>query len=118
MPNINAFQLLVKLGMPNDISALILQNSATNTLTTPEDLGKFLSKQKVKQKGGAGMNMDDEGVEESTSISSKTFLMENTFLHRKLKEFRETNTGSIDRSLKESVLLPQKKVLTENTDDK
>ena len=36
----------------------------------------------------------------------------------KLKEFRETNTGSIDRSLKESVLLPQKKVLTENTDDK
>ena len=42
--------------------------------------------------------------------------MENTFLHRKLKEFRETNTTSLDRSLKEQILLPTKKVLTEQND--
>ena len=113
MPDINAYQLLVKLGMPSDISALILQNSAVNALGTPEDLAKFLAKQKVKQKGGAVA--DDEGVEESTSASSKTFLLENSFLHRKLKEFHKTNTTSTDRSLKESILLPEKKIL-ENTD--
>lgn len=117
MPSINAFQLLVKLGMPTDVSALILQNSATNTLTTPEDLSKFLNKQKVKQKGSAVEEIPGEGgVEESMSVSSKTFLMENTFLHRKLKEFRETNTTSLDRSLKEQILLPTKKVLTEQND--
>ena len=117
MPSINAFQLLVKLGMPTDVSALILQNSATNTLTTPEDLSKFLNKQKVKQKGSAVEEIPEEGgVEESISVSSKTFLMENTFLHRKLKEFRETNTTSLDRSLKEQILLPTKKVLTEQND--
>lgn len=117
MPSINAFQLLVKLGMPTDVSALILQNSATNTLATPEDLSKFLNKQKVKQKGSAVEEIPEEGgVEESISVSSKTFLMENTFLHRKLKEFRETNTTSLDRSLKEQILLPTKKVLTEQND--
>ena len=117
MPSINAFQLLVKLGMPTDVSALILQNSATNTLTTPEDLSKFLNKQKVKQKGSTAEEIPGEGgVEESMSVSSKTFLMENTFLHRKLKEFRETNTTSLDRSLKEQILLPTKKVLTEQND--
>ena len=117
MPNINAFQLLVKLGMPADVSALILQNSATNTLTTPEDLSKFLNKQKVKHKGSAAEEIPEEGgVEESMSVSSKTFLMENTFLHHKLKEFRETNTTSLDRALKEQVLLPTKKVLTEQND--
>ena len=117
MPSINAFQLLVKLGMPTDVSALILQNSATNTLTTPEDLSKFLNKQKVKQKGSAVEEIPEEGgVEESISVSSKTFLLENTFLHRKLKEFRETNTTSLDRSLKEQILLPTKKVLTEQND--
>ena len=117
MPSINAFQLLIKLGMPTDVSALILQNSATNTLTTPEDLSKFLNKQKVKQKGSAVEEIPGEGgVEESMSVSSKTFLMENTFLHRKLKEFRETNTTSLDRSLKEQILLPTKKVLTEQND--
>lgn len=117
MPSINAFQLLVKLGMPTDVSALILQNSATNTLTTPEDLSKFLNKQKVKQKGSTAEEIPGEGgVEESISVSSKTFLMENTFLHRKLKEFRETNTTSLDRSLKEQILLPTKKVLTEQND--
>ena len=117
MPSINAFQLLVKLGMPTDVSALILQNSATNTLTTPEDLSKFLNKQKVKQKGSTAEEIPGEGsVEESISVSSKTFLMENTFLHRKLKEFRETNTTSLDRSLKEQILLPTKKVLMEQND--
>ena len=118
MPNVNAFQLLIKLGMPSDISALILQNSATNTLNTPDDLGKFLNKQKVKAKGSTNVEGEEEGgVEESTVMTSKIFLMENTFLHRKLKEFHKTNTTALDRSLKESLLLPEKKILTENTEN-
>lgn len=115
MPSVNAFQLLIKLGMPADISSLILQNSATNALASSEDLGKFLNKQRVKQKTSVD-NVNDE-MGESLSLSSKTFLMENTFLHSKLKEFRIINTTATDRSLKEQVLLPKLKLLTETTND-
>lgn len=113
MTNINQFQLLVKLGMPTDIAMLICRNSSANELDNPEDLGKFLKNQKTKSQA---MNQipDEEGVEEST-VSSKTFLMENDFLYRKLNYFYRQNNTSLDRTLKESLLTSQKgKVLTEN----
>jgi len=106
MTTVNEYQLLVKMGMPQDIAELICRNTSVNNLNTPEDLGKFLANQKTKQKGAA----PDEGIEEAYSISSKTFLMENTFVHRKLSEFYKSN-NTLDRSLKESVLLPEKKML-------
>ena len=113
MTNINQFQLLVKLGMPTDIAMLICRNSSANELDNPEDLGKFLKNQKTKSQA---MNQipDEEGVEEST-VSSKTFLMENDFLYRKLNYFYKQNNTSLDRTLKESLLTSKKgKVLTEN----
>ena len=117
MTNVNQFQLLVKLGMPVDIANLICRNTSTQALDTPEDLGKFLKNQKTKQ-AGAAANSEEElsDVEESASVHSKTFLMENNYLTRELDKFRKINATSLDRSLKESIFLPQKKIL--DTDGK
>ncbi len=102
MTNINQYQLLVKLGMPQDIAELICRNTSTNNLDTPEDLGKFLKGQKLKQKTA----VPEENVEESsnTIVSSKVFLTENSYLNNKLTYFHKTNIQTTDRSLKESLL--------------
>jgi len=113
MTNINQYQLLVKLGMPLDISELICRNSSVNSLDTPEDLSKFLIKQKIKQKNSASI----EDVEESgMSLTSKQFLLENDFISNKLIKFHRESKTSLDRSLKESLLSPEKKYLTESKD--
>ena len=106
MTNINQFQLLIKLGMPQDIAELICRNTSTNNLDTPEDLGKFLKGQKLKQKAAPS----EENVEESieSSVSSKIFLTENAFLNNKLTYFHKTNIQTMDRSLKESLLSGEK----------
>ena len=113
MTNVNKFQLLTKLGMPQDVARLICRNTTTNEMEVPEELGKFLNKQKAKDKNISMPEIED--VEESSlGITSKQYLMENDFFHRKLKEFHSQSTTN-DRSLKESLLLPQqKKVLTED----
>ena len=116
MTNVNQFQLLVKLGMPVDIANLICRNTSTASLDTPEDLGKFLKNQKVKQAGMNAEEMDMNNVEESTAVESRTFLMENSYLNRELDKFRKINTTTLDRSLKESALTSIKKIL--NTDGK
>lgn len=112
MTNVNQFQLLVKLGMPVDIATLLCSNSSTSTLDNVEDLGKFLKNQKTKQTNGA-MAQAPEDVEESATLTSKTFLMENDFLYRRLQYFTSTKSTSFDRSLKESLFVP-KKVLKED----
>ena len=120
MTNVNQFQLLVKLGMPVDIANLICRNTSTIAVDTPEDLGKFLKNQRVKQAGTA-MNPEDmelDGVEESVQVHSKTFLMENDYLARSLQKFRKITTTSLDRSLKESVLTSEKKILDVESDGK
>lgn len=114
MTNVNQYQLLVKLGMPTDIAQLICRNTTTASLDAPEDLGSFLKNQKIKQKTSAEEMPEEDGVEESAVLSNKQFLMENQFLQRKLQEFIKTKNTTLDRSLKESLLTSQKKILTED----
>ena len=111
MTNINQFQILVKLGMPSDLAELICKNTSVNELSNNEDLGKFLKSQKIKQ--GSNSTSEEDNMEENTKAitSSKVFLMENDFLARKLAYFHKTNNTTIDRSLKESLLVSEKKVL-------
>jgi len=114
MTNVNQYQLLVKLGMPTDIAQLICRNTTTANLDTPEDLGSFLKNQKVKQKASTEEMPEEGGVEESASLSNKQFLMENQYIQRKLQEFIKTKNTTLDRSLKESLLSSEKKILTED----
>ena len=111
----NQFQLLVKLGMPTDIAGLIMRNTSSMDLDSAEDLGKFLHKQKIKNTDGPTVPTED-GVEESTitgEITSKVFLMENDYLARELSRFSKAYRGT-DRSLKEEILSPKKKIITED----
>lgn len=111
----NQFQLLVKLGMPIDIAGLIMRNTSSMDLDSAEDLGKFLHKQKIKNTNGPTVPTED-GVEESTitgEITSKVFLMENDYLARELSRFSKAYRGT-DRSLKEEILSPKKKIITED----
>lgn len=110
MTNINQYQLLIKLGMPNDIAELICRNTSTNNLNTPEDLGKFLKDQKTKQTNN-GSSSDEENVEESSFVTNKTFLMENSYLNRELEKFLKNNKTCNDRSLKESLLSSTKQII-------
>ena len=111
MTNINQFQILVKLGMPSDLAELICKNTSVNELSNNEDLGKFLKGQKIKQ--GSNSASEEDNMEENTKAitSSKVFLMENDFLARKLAYFHKTNNTTMDRSLKESLLGSEKKIL-------
>lgn len=111
MTNINQFQILIKLGMPFDIANLICRNTSTNSLSAEEDLGKFLQDQKIKPENA---NVETDGMEESMTVNNKHFLMENDYLAQKLAYFRKVSTTSLDRSLKESILGCEKKVLTDD----
>ena len=116
MTTVNQFQLLVKLGMPMDVANLICRNTSESELDVPEDLGKFLKNQKIKQKA---TEIPDENVEESmNTISNKTFLMENQDLVMNLKRFLTSNASTTDRSLKESLLCSKQKSNIDKTDGK
>lgn len=113
MPDINKFQFLIKMGLPTDIASLVIAKSSINILPTAEDLGKFLNGQKVKN---PGMPVGEPDLEETVkySVNSKRYLKENVELKNQLIEFSEIMRTSNDRSLKESLIIPQKKALTED----
>lgn len=113
MPDINKFQFLIKMGLPTDIASLVIAKSSINILPTAEDLGKFLNGQKVKN---PGMPVGEPDLEETVkySVNSKRYLKENVELKNQLIEFSEIMRTSNDRSLKESLIIPQKKALIED----
>ena len=51
MTNINAFQLLIKLGLPSDIASLICSTGSVSMLGDPTELANFMVNQKLKQTG-------------------------------------------------------------------
>lgn len=115
MPDVNKFQFLVKMGMPIDIASLVISKSAINTMGTPEDLGKFLVGQKLKSQNTIPA---DPELEETVkySVNSKQYLKENYNLSCNLRDFYDTMKGSMDRSLKESLLLSKKEGYIESND--
>lgn len=112
MTDINKFQFLVKMGMPVDVASLIISKVSINTLDSSEDLGKFLTGQKLKSKTAAPVPELEETV--AYSVTSKQYLKENYADAKGLQTMFNTMTTSLDRSLKEAVLKSEKKYLKEN----
>lgn len=112
MTDINKFQFLIKMGMPVDIASLIISKVSINTLDSPEELGKFLTGQKLKSKTALPAPELEETV--AYSVTSKQYLKENYADAKGLQIMFNTMTTSLDRSLKEAVLKSEKKYLKEN----
>lgn len=112
MTDVNKFQFLVKMGMPVDIASLIISKVSINTLDSPEELGKFLTGQKLKSKTALPAPELEETV--AYSVTSKQYLKENYADAKGLQVMFNTMTTSLDRSLKEAVLKSEKKYLAEN----
>ncbi|MGN1393969.1 MAG: portal protein [Succinivibrionaceae bacterium] len=112
MTDINKFQFLVKMGMPVDIASLIISKVSINTLDSPEELGKFLTGQKLKSKTALPAPELEETV--AYSVTSKQYLKENYADAKGLQIMFNTMTTSLDRSLKEAVLKSEKKYSAEN----
>ena len=105
MPDINKFQILIKLGLPQDLASLICSKVAINTLGNAEDLGKFLIGQKLKNNNLGTEMIDDEGdLGESVSmtLNSKTFLAENYNLKKDLRKVYDLSKTT-KKELKESL---------------
>ena len=106
MTTINQYQFLLKMGIPYDIASLVMSGESINTMSTSEDLGKFLINKKLKN-GQAALPAPEEDVNfgESVkySVNSKTFLKANYSLKKQLNEVYKTIKG-VDRDLKENVL--------------
>lgn len=112
MTDINKFQFLIKMGMSVDIASLIISKVSINTLDSPEELGKFLTGQKLKSKTALPAPELEETV--AYSVTSKQYLKENYADAKGLQIMFNTMTTSLDRSLKEAVLKSEKKYLKEN----
>ena len=111
MPVINQYQFLIKMGMPQDVASLALSKTAINALDTPDVLAKFLLNQKTKEPGMLPPPDEMEGVGEAVAykLTSKQYLKENYELGKQLKEFNDTMRTSLDKSLKESLLISKRK---------
>ena len=122
MTDINKFQFLVKMGMPNTLASLVLSKSSIAVLDNPDDLAKYLMDQKLKQPsqvpaGGEGMEDNPEFAESvKTWVTNKEYLASNYKHKKQLKEFAEAFRTSTNFELKESLLVPGKKPLTESTE--
>ena len=113
MPVINQYQFLIKMGMPQDVASLALSKTAINALDTPDVLAKFLLNQKTKEPGMLPPPDEMEGVGEAVAykLTSKQYLKENYELGKQLKEFNDTMRTSLDKSLKESLLISKRKYI-------
>lgn len=120
MPNINKYQFLVKMGMPADLSALLVSTTPIPGIVSSEELGKFLINQKSKNPElPAPQQQEDKdnpvfGEAKKMTYTSKQFLIEHQEIASQLKEVREIITIKKDKLLQEKVLFGQKKALTED----
>lgn len=115
MPNINAYQALIELGMPVNLSRLMCSKSAISVLQSQGDLKKFLVGQNVIDKSSNEQIPEVGEMEEcykaDVRADSKRFLAENYDLSQNLKEMYEVLKKTTDknkkRSLHESLLIPK-----------
>lgn len=98
MTTINKFQFLIKMGLPTEIASLVCSNSSINVLSSAEELGKFLSGQKVRD---PNMMMTPD-IEESVSLNNKKFNKENYENAKVLKELYNFKNENKNRLLKET----------------
>jgi len=120
MTDINAFQALIKMGMPIELSSLVCSTNSINTLSDKTDLAKFLKGQKLKTSNGPSMDDENTDMGESVvgyKVSSKTFLKENSSLSKTLKKVYETlsDQSKNTKELKESIYRSKKEYLNESS---
>lgn len=111
MTDINAYQALIKMGMPIELSQLICSTNSINTMSDKTDLAKFLKGQKLKTSSGPATNESDVDMGESVvgyRVSSKKFLKENYELHKTLKKVCEQIRSEQSQQLNESIYCAKK----------
>lgn len=117
MTDVNKFQFLIKMGIPEDIAALVLSKISIASLDEPETLAKYLQNQKLKQTGVALPNEQEAanfGESVNYWLTNKEYLATNYNHKKQLKEFADTFRTSTSFSLKESLLVSRKKLLVES----
>lgn len=116
MTDVNAFQALIKMGMPIELASLVCSKNSINRLSDKSELAKFLKGQKLKTANSAPM--EEPGMNESVigcKLSSKTFLSENASLRKALKNvYRTLSTTDRMEDLKESVYGSKREHLSES----
>jgi len=115
MPDINKFQFLLKMGLPTDLASLVCSKTSINVLDVPEDLGKFLLGQKIKN-GTKVTEEDNKKFGESVkySISSKTFVKQNPNLARDLSYISSGLKADDRKTLIESCFIAKATKLKED----
>lgn len=108
MTNVNKFQFLVKMGLPADVASLVCSSNTINTMSTTDEISKFLLGQSVKTPGA--ITVPELGESVKYSVKSSTYNKENPYNIKCLNELY-TLTKSKDLILNESVkefLVPRK----------
>jgi len=108
MTNVNKFQFLVKMGLPADVASLVCSSNTINTMSTTDEISKFLLGQSVKAPGA--ITAPELGESVKYSVKSSTYNKENPYNIKCLNELY-TLTKSKDLILNESVkefLVPRK----------
>ncbi len=103
MTTINQYQFLIKLGVPADISGLILSSVPVAQPSTVDDVASFLLGQTTKSP--KSISIDDLEEKVGLSVTSDTFKLQNRSLmedYKKIYDFRKT-TPRPDRLLKEAL---------------
>lgn len=119
MPNVNKFQLLLKLGLDPVISRLVCSDTAINTMNDDvEELAAFLKGQKVTLNKKQQAAIEEYQEAACYELSSKQYLRENVYVARMLNDFYVNSKSSGKIRLNEDNDFVSKKVLlTEGMDN-
>lgn len=120
VPMLNQFQLLIELGLPENLAMLICSNNNISLIKNKDILKKFLRSYTVNKTSDIenlnSTTVDQETEVESvvvTKITGKKFLMENYELAQMLKEFHNTSNSQeySKKQLCENLLFYQTKTV-------
>lgn len=120
VPMLNQFQLLIELGLPENLAMLVCSNNNISLIKNKDILKKFLRSYTVNKTSDVenlnSITVDQETEVESvvaTKITGKKFLMENYELAQMLKEFHTTSNSQeySKKQLCENLLFYQTKTV-------
>lgn len=120
VPMLNQFQLLIELGLPENLAMLVCSNNNISLIKNKDILKKFLRSYTVNKTSDVenlnSTTVDQETEVESvvvTKITGKKFLMENYELAQMLKEFHTTSNSQeySKKQLCENLLFYQTKTV-------
>ena len=118
MTDINKFQFLIKMGVPNTVASLICSKESISVLDTPDELAKYLTGKTLKPKASSVMSEEDNpafGESVNYWLTNKEHLASEFNYRKQLKEFADAFRTTTNFALKESLLVPEQKSLIEET---